>query len=313
MTHPFLQLDVFAPAPLRGNPLAVVDHADDLDAATMQSIACWLGLSETTFLLKPTAPEADYRVRIFTPGGDAKAPTLAADAATLPPEGAQLALGRPSGELPFAGHPTLGSCAAWLQQGGRPQRDGVVIQQCGVGLVEVRVAAPAASGAKQLAFAAPPMRELPIDPPLLHNVAQALGLGLDDIQRSAWLDNGPRWFCLWLRSAARVLAVEPDHAALKRLGVNVGLAGPHVPGGDAAIEVRGFVSPLNVPEDPVTGSLNASLAQWLIGQGVLPAQYVAAQGAKLGRAGRVHIQRDSAGQVWVGGEVQSRIKGTLNL
>ena len=285
MTHPFLQLDVFAPAPLRGNPLAVVDQADDLDTATMQSIACWLGLSETTFLLKPTAPEADYRVRIFTPGG----------------------------ELPFAGHPTLGSCAAWMQLGGRPRRDGVVIQQCGVGLVEVRVAAPATSGAKQLAFAAPPMRELPIEPPLLHNVAQALGLEPDDIQRSAWLDNGPRWFCLWLRSAARVLAVEPDHAALKRLGVNVGMAGPHAPGGDAAIEVRFFGSALNVPEDPVTGSLNASLAQWLIGQGVLPAQYVAAQGAKLGRAGRVHIQRDPAGQVWVGGEVQSLIAGTLAL
>ncbi|MCE1163230.1 MAG: PhzF family phenazine biosynthesis protein, partial [Thiomonas sp.] len=123
----------------------------------------------------------------------------------------------------------------------------------------------------------------------------------------------PRWFCLWLRSAARVLAVEPDHAALKRLGVNVGMAGPHAPGGDAAIEVRGFVSPLNVPEDPVTGSLNASLAQWLIGQGILPAQYVAAQGAKLGRAGRVHIQRDPAGQVWVGGEVRSLIAGTLAL
>jgi PhzF family phenazine biosynthesis protein len=285
MTHPFLQLDVFAPAPLRGNPLAVVDQADDLDPATLQSIACWLGLSETTFLLKPTAPEADYRVRIFTPGG----------------------------ELPFAGHPTLGSCAAWLQQGGKPRRDGVVIQQCGVGLVEVRVAAPAASGAKQLAFAAPPMRELPIEPALLHNVAQALGLARDDIQRSAWLDNGPRWFCLWLRSAERVLAVEPDHAALKRLGVNVGMAGPHAPGGDAAIEVRFFGSALNVPEDPVTGSLNASLAQWLIGCGVLPSAYVAAQGAKLGRAGRVHIERDAVGQVWVGGSVQPLITGTLTL
>ena len=285
MTHPFLQFDVFAPAPLRGNPLAVVDQADDLDTAAMQSIACWLGLSETTFLLKPTAPEADYRLRIFTPGG----------------------------ELPFAGHPTLGSCAAWLQQGGEPRRDDAVIQQCGVGLVEVRVAAPTASGAKQLAFAAPPMREFPIEPTLLHNVAQALGLEPDDIRRSAWLDNGPRWFCLWLRSAERVLSVEPDHAALKRLGVNVGMAGPHAPGVAAAIEVRFFGSALNVPEDPVTGSLNASLAQWLIGHGVLPAQYVAAQGARLGRAGLVHIQRDPAGQVWVGGEVQSLIKGTLDI
>ena len=285
MPHPLLQLDVFAPAPLQGNPLAVVDRADDLDTATMQAIACWLGLSETTFLLQPTTPEADYRVRIFTPGG----------------------------ELPFAGHPTLGSCAAWLQQGGKPWREGVVIQQCGVGLVEVRVAAPAASGAQQLAFAAPPMRELPIEAPLLHDVARALGVELDDIERSAWLDNGPRWFCLWLRSAERVLAVEPDHAALKRLGVNVGLAGPHAPGGDAAIEVRFFASALNVPEDPVTGSLNASLAQWLIGHGVLPARYVAAQGAKLGRSGRVHIERDTAGQVWVGGEVRSLIAGKLTL
>lgn len=286
MTHPFLQLDVFAPQPLRGNPLAVVCNADDLDAATMQSIANWLGLSETTFLLEPTTPGADYRVRIFTPGG----------------------------ELPFAGHPTLGTCAAWLQRGGKPGRDGVVMQQCGIGQVEVRVTPSAdAPNAQRLAFAAPPMREQAVEPTLLRQVAIALGLQEHDLLSSAWLENGPRWLSLWLRSAEIVLAVEPDHAALKRMGVDVGLAGPHAPGGNAAIEVRFFASALGVPEDPITGSLNASLAQWLIGKGALPAQYVAAQGTRLGRAGRVHIHRDSDGQIWVGGDVQLLLAGTLAL
>lgn len=287
MNLPFLQLDVFAPAPLRGNPLAVVFDADALDDGSMQSVARWLGLSETTFLLRPTAPGADYRVRIFTPGG----------------------------ELPFAGHPTLGTCAAWLQRGGKPARDGVVMQQCGVGLVQVKHtdARDGKNAGMQLAFAAPSMRAEAIDPELLREVAAALGIDASAIVSSAWLDNGPRWLSLWLPSAAAVLAVAPDHAVLRRLGVKVGLAGPHAPGGEAAVEVRAFVSHLGVAEDPVTGSLNASLGQWLIGKGTLPPHYVAAQGTALGRAGRVRIDRDAHGQVWVGGAVQQVIAGEITI
>ena len=287
MNLPFLQLDVFAPAPLRGNPLAVVFDADALDDGSMQSVARWLGLSETTFLLHPTAPGADYRVRIFTPGG----------------------------ELPFAGHPTLGSCAAWLLRGGKPARDDAVMQQCGVGLVPVKPldARNGEGEGMRLAFAAPPLHAESVDPGVLRDVAAALGIEATAILASAWLDNGPRWLTLCLPSAAAVLAVAPDHAVLKRLGVKVGLAGPHAPGGEAAIEVRAFVSHLGVAEDPVTGSLNASLGQWLIGNGTLPPHYVAAQGTALGRAGRVRIDRDAHGQVWVGGAVQQVIAGEITI
>jgi PhzF family phenazine biosynthesis protein len=287
MNLPFLQLDVFAPAALSGNPLAVVCGADALDARAMQSVARWLGLSETTFLLPPTEPDADYRVRIFTPGG----------------------------ELPFAGHPTLGSAAAWLLRGGQPAHADTVMQQCGVGLVPVRRDPATANGgdALSLAFAAPAMRVEPVAPELQRQVAAALGIDPDGIVASAWLDNGPRWLSLWLPSAAAVLDVDPDHAALRRLQVKVGLAGPHPAGSAAAIEVRAFVAHLGVAEDPVTGSLNASLGQWLIGNGVLPPSYVAAQGTAIGRAGRVRIDRDAQGQIWVGGAVRRVIAGDIAL
>lgn len=275
----FVQLDVFCTEVVRGNPLAVVIDGEGLSDERMQEFARWTALSETTFLLPPTDRRADYRVRIFTPGG----------------------------ELPFAGHPTLGSCRAWLDQGGVPRQSGRVIQQCGVGLVEVRLEA---SG--RLAFAAPPLRREVVEPGLLAQVLAALGLAPHELMASAWLDNGPRWLGLQLASAERVRAVQPDHAALKHLA-KVGLVGACAPGDETQFEVRGLAAPLGVNEDPVTGSLNASLAQWLMGDGRAPDSYLAAQGSALGRAGRVHLRRDADGTVWVGGEVQDCIAGTVAL
>jgi len=273
----FAQVDVFTDVALKGNPLAVVHGADALDDATMQAFARWTNLSETTFLLQPSDPLADYWVRIFTPGG----------------------------ELPFAGHPTLGSCHAWLEAGGVPKTPGAVVQQCGVGRVDIRL------DGERAAFAAPPLRKEPVAEAELAPVLSALGLQRDQVLQAQWLDNGPRWLGLLLDRAATVLALEPDHAALKTLA-KVGVIGPHDPGAACQFEVRGFAAPIGIPEDPVTGSLNASLAQWLIGAGVAPARYVAAQGTRLGRAGRVHIAQVD-GRVWVGGHSVSCIRGELVL
>ena len=277
MRHRFHQLDVFSRQPLKGNPLAVVHAAEGLDEATLAAFARWTNLSETTFLLPPTRPGADYRVRIFTPGG----------------------------ELPFAGHPTLGSCAAWLAAGGVPAQDGVVVQECGVGLVRIR------RDGDRLAFAAPPLkRSGPLDEALLARIAAGCGLPPEAITGHQWVDNGPGWCAVMLRSAAEVLAVKPDWA---RLGdVKLGLVAPQPAGADTQFEVRAFVPTLGVPEDPVTGSLNAGLAQWLIGAGLAPRSYVAAQGAALGRAGRVHVQHDGQ-DCWIGGEVAFCIEGTVEL
>jgi PhzF family phenazine biosynthesis protein len=273
----FTQVDVFTDVTLKGNPLAVVHGADALDDAQMQAFARWTNLSETTFLLQPSDPQADYRVRIFTPGG----------------------------ELPFAGHPTLGSCHAWLEAGGVPKTPGAVVQQCGVGRVDIRL------DGERAAFAAPPLRKEPVADGELAPVLAALGLRREQVLQAQWLDNGPRWLGLLLDQATAVLALEPDHAALKSLA-KVGVIGPHAPGGACQFEVRGFAAPIGIPEDPVTGSLNASLAQWLIGAGLAPTRYVAAQGTRLERAGRVHIAQVD-GQVWVGGRSISCIRGTLSL
>jgi PhzF family phenazine biosynthesis protein len=275
----FVQLDVFCSEVLRGNPLAVVVDAEGLSDEQMAAFARWTQLSETTFLLPPTDAAADYRVRIFTPGG----------------------------ELPFAGHPTLGSCRAWLMHGGVPRQAGRVVQQCGVGRVEVRL-----EDGNRLAFAAPPLRRSEVEPALLAQVCAALGLAPAEVLASSWLDNGPQWLSLLLPSAARVRELQPDHAALRHL-VKVGVIGPAAPGDDTQFEVRGFAAPLGVNEDPVTGSLNASLAQWLMASGVAPPSYVAAQGTAMGRAGRVFLQRDVDGTVWVGGQVQDCIAGTVRL
>lgn len=276
-TRRFTQLDVFTAQPLRGNPLAVVHDAHGLSDETMAAFARWTNLSETTFLLPPADRRADYRVRIFTPGG----------------------------ELPFAGHPTLGSCQAWLAAGGRPRSEGEVVQECGVGLVRVR------REGRRLAFAAPPTTVEAVEPALLADVCRALGLDAARVRHAAWLTNGPRQLALELDSAATVLALEPDHAALKSL-TKVGVVGPHEAGGECAFEVRFFAAPIGIPEDPVTGSLNANLAQWLIDAGRAPAAYVAAQGTAMGRAGRVHVRRDAEG-TWIGGDVVTLVEGTVAL
>ena len=302
-TRAFKQVDVFTAEPYRGNPVAVVLDGEGLDDAAMQRFAKWSNLSEATFLLPPTAAGADYRVRIFTPGG----------------------------ELPFAGHPTLGSCHAWLQAGGKPRSAGRVVQQCATGLVPIR------RDGETLAFAAPPMKRRAPSPSLLAKVAGTLGLKARQIVAAQLLDNGPVWLGLLLEDADTVLSLSPDHRTLKELGQGVGVAGKlsaapadayligrsnrearaFAPAGaaesDADIEVRFFGIPFGIEEDPVTGSFNASLAQWLIAEGQLPERYVAAQGQCMGRAGRVHVERDAEGQVWIGGASVTCIDGTVML
>ncbi|MDB5941331.1 MAG: phenazine biosynthesis protein PhzF [Ramlibacter sp.] len=277
----FKQVDVFTATAYRGNPLAVVLDGAGLDDEAMQSFARWTNLSETTFLLPPTQPGADYRVRIFTPGG----------------------------ELPFAGHPTLGSCHAWLEAGGTPRRADEILQECGVGLVRIRRDAP------RLAFAAPAMKRSAPSPAVLADVAAALGLKQQQLVAAQVLDNGPLWLALLLDRPQTVLRLEPDHGALKSLGQKVGVAAI-VADADAsspALEVRAFAAPIGIEEDPVTGSLNASMAQWLIADGHMPAAYVAAQGTCLARAGRVHLGQDDSKQVWVGGESVTCINGKVLL
>jgi len=274
----FHQLDVFSAEPLRGNPLAVIHAAQGLDDAQMAAMARWTHLSETTFLLPPEDPAADYRVRIWTPAG----------------------------ELPFAGHPTLGSCWAWLAAGGVPRAVDRVVQQCGVGLVTVR-RDPARPG--RLAFAAPPRRRTgPLETDTLARITATLQLAPGDIVQHQWVDNGPGWCAVLLASGAQVRALRPDMTLLGAL--KLGVVGPQAPGGDTAFEVRAFVA--SIGEDPVTGSLNASLAQWLIGAGLAPDAYVAAQGHALQRAGRVHVQREGD-HIWIGGDVTSVIEGMVSL
>jgi PhzF family phenazine biosynthesis protein len=272
----FTQLDVFTDRPYFGNPLAVVVDGEGLDTAEMQRFASWTNLSETTFLLPPDDLAADYRVRIFTPVA----------------------------ELPFAGHPTLGSAHAWLAHGGVPRREGEVVQECGVGLVTIRRDGDA------LAFAAPPLvRGGPVDDETMEQAMAELGIGRDDVVDATWADNGPGWLGVLLRSADEVLAIRPNAMQL-----TIGVAGPYPAGSPFAYEVRAFYSDRGLTlEDPVTGSLNASLAQWLIGTGRFAAPYLASQGTVLGRAGTVRITTDDTGAVWVGGDVVACIAGTVEL
>jgi len=310
-SRPFKQVDVFTATPYLGNPLAVVLDGTDLSTEEMQHFAHWTNLSETTFLLPPSlegaAAGADYRVRIFTPGG----------------------------ELPFAGHPTLGSCHAWLQAGGRPKAKDEIVQECKVGLIRIH------REGTRLAFAAPPLKRGNPSPALLAQVAAALGLQSHQIIAAQMLDNGPVWLGLLLDSQQTVLQLDPNHPALKNLGYKVGVASvepslqattliarsnrearafgsrstePAAAASDASeVEVRAFAAPVGIQEDPVTGSFNASLAQWLIADGHAPSTYVASQGSCLGRAGRVHIEQDATGQVWVGGDCVTCIDGSVRL
>jgi PhzF family phenazine biosynthesis protein len=251
----------------------VVLDAEGLSGEEMQRFAAWTNLSETTFVLPPSNPEADYRVRIFTP--------------VL--------------ELPFAGHPTLGTCHAWLEGGGEPRDLGEVVQECEAGLVRVR------RGEEGLAFAAPPLtRSGPASEEEAARATAALGLDPAEVLAVEWVANGPEWIAVLLENAERVLALK----APRSLDFDLGVIGFYPPGSPAAIEVRAF-APINGPamEDPVTGSLNASLAQWLLGSGRLTAPYVASQGGALGRAGRVCISRDDGGTVWIGGETETVLTG----
>lgn len=278
MARRFDLVDVFAAADFAGNPLAVIHAAEDLSTERMQAITHWLNLSETTFLLPPSDPAADYRVRIFT-------------------------LER---ELPFAGHPTLGTCHAWLEAGGKPKRANVVMQQCGLGLVPVR----RAEG--RLAFAAPPLqRSGPVSEDELQDALQILNLGRADVVDARWIDNGPGWLGILLASAEAVLAVDYQRSWPRR--ADLGLVGLYPPGHDAACELRAIFSDntLTLREDPVTGSLNASVAQWLYESGRMNGDYVASQGGRLGRNGRIHVQRDGDGTIWIGGGTITRFNGQM--
>lgn len=273
----FKQVDVFGTRPYQGNPVAVVLDADGVSDSAMAAFARWTNLSETTFVLPPTQDGADYRVRIFTPGG----------------------------EIPFAGHPTLGTCHAWLEAGNTPHYPGVVIQECGVGLVTLHASAGMA------AFGAPPLiRDGEPGEAVLAQAVAALGLEQEQVRAAAWVDNGPGWLGLLLKDAETVLALAPNAAALGNLAV--GVIAPQPDGADTDFEVRAFAPSHGVPEDPVTGSLNAGLAQWLIGAGLAPERYTVTQGTAVGRSGLVRIfTRD--GRIWVGGETATCIDGTVNL
>jgi predicted PhzF superfamily epimerase YddE/YHI9 len=296
MQRRFRQVDVFGSAPLTGNPVAVVLDAEGLSDEQMQRLANWTNLSETTFVLAPSDPEADYRLRIFTPAS----------------------------ELPFAGHPTLGSAHAWLEAGGAPRRatsqpadrpsatdrppatdrsPARIVQECGASLIEMR---PTADG---IAFAAPPrVRSGPVEPELVDEIAAMLGIGRSEVVDAQWADNGPGWIAILLPTASHVRAIRPTMVTLP-----VGVVGPDEDGGPADFEVRAFF-PFGerTIEDPVTGSLNASIAQWLLESGRARSPYVAAQGTVLGRAGRVFVEA-SEGQVWVGGVTVTCVTGTIEL
>ena len=279
----FSQLDVFTSVPMLGNPLAVVHDAAGLGDEQMASLARWTNLSETTFLLPPKDPSADYLLRIFTP----------------------------LSELPFAGHPTLGSCHAWLSAGGKPKNPHAVVQECGIGLVRVR------RDGDRLAFAAPPLRRSgPVEADLRACVLGALRIGNAVVRDMQWVENGPPWIGVLLHDAQAVLDLRPDFPALR--GLAVGVVGPYPEGAacapekDApcAFEVRAFTRA--GVEDPVTGSLNAGLALWLIGAGIAPRRYIASQGTVLGRSGRVHVERVGE-DTWIGGAVCPLVEGTIAL
>ncbi len=275
MSRSFRQVDVFTAEALRGNPVAVVHDADGLDDEVMQRFAQWTNLSETTFLLPPSSPDADYRVRIFTPAE----------------------------ELPFAGHPTLGTCHAWLEAGGRSTDPDVVVQECAAGLVRVR-RTPAG-----LAFAAPPLvRSGPVEAALVEHLAEVLGIARGAVVDAAWVDNGPGWVAVLLGSAEEVLALQP-----RAVDLDVGVVGPHSEGSPEAFELRAFFQVGDtVIEDPVTGSLNAGVAEWLLGSGRATSPYVASQGTAIGRRGRVHVSQDDAG-TWIGGGTVTVLSGQADL
>lgn len=283
MKRRYQQVDVFGARPFRGNPLAVVLDAEGLSTEEMQHITRWLNLSETAFILPPRNESADYRVRIFTL----------------------------THELPFAGHPTLGSCHAWLNAGGQPKQQHRIIQECGAGLVSIK------SSNERLAFAAPPLlRSGTVATEYTNQIAAILGLQRSQIIDASWVDNGPGWVGVLLEDAATVLAVQPDFSQYSgNESLDIGLVGPYSDGSECAFEVRALFKDQHgrMVEDPVTGSLNASLAEWLLASGCATAPYVASQGTLLGREGRAHIEQDANGTVWVEGATVTCIAGEIDL
>ena len=274
-SRPFAQVDVFSREPYRGNPVAVILDAEGMDAAGMQRLARWTNLSETVFVLPPTVAEADYRLRIFTP----------------------------TGELPFAGHPTLGAARAWLDPGGAGHDGGRIVQECAAGLVELR------QEGELLSFAAPALlRTGPLDEAHLRRIAAACGIARERIVDHQWVDNGPGWAAIRLATAAEVLDLDPDLAAIP--DAMLGVIGAHPEGSPHAFELRAFAPAAGMPEDPVTGSLNASVAQWLTGAGEAPERYTVSQGARQDRAGEIVIAVDE-GVVWVGGATTVCIRGAV--
>ena len=277
MVRGFSQVDVFTALPLLGNPVAVVHDATGLDDEAMQRFAAWTNLSETTFLLPPTDPAADYRLRIFTP----------------------------SQELPFAGHPTIGSCHAWLEAGGGPRDPLLIVQEWPAGLVRIR-----RDDGDRLAFEEPPLvRGGPVDEDMLERVCEQLRVPRDLVVDAQWADNGPGWIAVLLESASEVLAVEPGIVDL-----DIGVVGPYADGGDAAFEIRAFF-PLHgaTVEDSVTGSLNASVAGWLTRSGRAAPPYVVKQGSRVGRDGRIFISMDDSASIWIGGDAVTLVRGAVEL
>jgi PhzF family phenazine biosynthesis protein len=273
-----MQVDVFSATPYLGNPVAVILDGTDLAGQEMQRLARWTNLSETTFVLPPASPEADYRLRIFTPGG----------------------------ELPFAGHPTLGSARAWLDNGGTPHHAGLIVQECAIGLVSVR----RADGI--LSFAAPPLvRDGALDEEYVGQIVAAFGIKRDRVLAHQWVDNGPGWAVVQLPTAEEVLALKPDLSVIPT--AMVGAIGAYPDGSEHAFEMRTFAPGVGVPEDPVCGSMNASVGQWLTTTGAAPSAYRVSQGARVGRAGTIEITADTDGTVWVGGAATGCIRGTITL
>ena len=294
----FAQVDVFSAVPFQGNPVAVIVDADGLDETQMARIANWTNLSETTFVLPPDDPGADYRLRIFTPHR----------------------------ELPFAGHPTLGSAAAWLDAGGAPKHEDRIVQECGAGLVDIRRSPrrggptqtidltnqtdPTVEPSETLAFAAPDrLRSGPLDDVYVDQIATALGVDRSEILDHQWADNGPGWAAVRLASAEQVLALNPDFSAIP--DAKLGVLGAHPEAADHEYEIRAFVPGVGVAEDPVTGSLNASVAQWLIGENLAPNRYTATQGTALGRSGVISISAEHD-EIWIGGATSICVRGTVH-
>ncbi len=276
MQRSFTQVDVFTTTPYAGNPVAVVLDAEGLSTEQMARFANWTNLSETTFVLPPTDPSADYKVRIFTPVQ----------------------------ELPFAGHPTLGTCHAWLSAGGTPQQSDTIVQECGIGLIQVR------QTENGLAFAAPPLiRSGAVEEALIEHIVSVLGIDHSDVVDAEWVDNGPGWVAVMLESAEAVLALQP-----RGVDLDLGVVGAYPTGSPEAFELRAFFpKDDSTVEDPVTGSLNASVAQWLLRTGRATAPYIASQGTALGRSGRVHITQDPDGSIWVGGGTVTCTCGTVEI